>query len=139
MNCISTSVCTTLCGSYLNFSRLFDHSLSISPCELYLNADIAHDNLNEEACVELSSNMNYTIICPICIQDIFYEIPNSAFVNVEDCSNTGMHAPSYLKCYKIIKFCILTHTCEYTIHKYIHTTYSRYIHTCINTYAHTYM
>ena len=93
VNCISTSVCTTLSGLYLNFSRLFNHSLSISPCELYLNANIAHDSLSEEACVELSSNMNYTIACPICIQDIFYKIPNSAFFNVEDCSNTGMHPP----------------------------------------------
>ena len=94
MNCISASVCTTSSGPYLNFSRLFNHSLSISPCELYLNVDIAHDSLNEEACVELSSQMNYSIICPICNQDILYKIPNSAFLNTEDCSNAGMHAPN---------------------------------------------
>ena len=93
VNCISARVCTTSSGPYLNFSRLFNHSLSISPCELYLNADIVHDSLNEEACVELSSHMNYSIICPICNRDILYEIPISAFFNTEDCSNSGTHAP----------------------------------------------
>lgn len=96
VNCISTSVCTTSSGLYLNFSRLFDHSLSLSPCELYLNVDIVDDSLSEEACVKLSSNMslNYEIVCPTCIQrNIFYEIPNSAFFNVEDCSNAGKNAP----------------------------------------------
>ena len=93
-NCISTKLCMTSSGFYLNFSRLFNHTLSKSPCELHLNDEIYYDSLNEEICIEISSNMTYYILCPVCDQVIYYELPNSTFSNIEDCSHSG-------KCFEI--------------------------------------
>ena len=111
-NCINARLCMSSGVTYLNFSVLFNRSLSPSPCELYSN--IAPIGLTERRCVELSSNMNYSIVCPICEQqEVYYKIPNNAFFNIEDCSDSG----TYL---------LMKHVCTYTICMYIslHT----YIH-----------
>ena len=92
-NCIGARVCKTSRVQYLNFSRLFNHSLSSgSPCELHSNAGVAPYILNEGTCVMLLSNMNYSIVCPICNHryNLIYKIPNSANLNIEYCSNAGM-------------------------------------------------
>ena len=83
----------TIAGTYLSITRFFNHLLLEGPCELYLNSEIAHYNITDNACVELSSNSNYTIVCPVCSQnvnaEIYYEIPNNIFNSIEDCSNSG--------------------------------------------------
>ena len=75
---------------YLNFSRLFNHTFSTSPCDLHLNTENL-GSLSEEICVELSSNMNYYILCPVCngTHEIHYDLPNGIFSNIEDCYHTG--------------------------------------------------
>ena len=82
-------------GTYLNFSQLYNHSLTPSPCELYLN-DYTIDILTEEMCLNLFSNMNYSIRCPICDQQFYYEITNNVFSDIEDCSDSGTHIYIYI-------------------------------------------
>ena len=91
-NCISARVCMTSGVTYLNFSVLFNHSLtSGSKCELYVNTDPLNI-LTEDRCVEVSSNMSYYIVCPICHEyEVYYEIPNSTFFNIADCSDSGIY------------------------------------------------
>ena len=85
----------TIAGTYLNITSFFNHLLLEGFCELYLNSEFAHININvtDDTCVELPSNSNYTILCPVCSQnvntEIYYEIPNSIFYSIEDCSNSG--------------------------------------------------
>ena len=89
--CISTTaVCMTKERTYLSFTLLFNESLIDSGCELVLN-DIPKV-ITEQSCVELSSNLNYSIWCPLCpevIRYVNYVIPNSIFTNVEDCFDSG--------------------------------------------------
>ena len=98
-NCFSVRVCGNKAGTYLNFTRLFNHLLLQGSCELYLNSEIAHYSITDDTCVELSSNSNYTLVCPVCNQnvsaDIYYEIPNSIFFSIEDCSNSGTGCMCY--------------------------------------------
>ena len=96
-NCISARVCVSSVGTYLNITRLFNHSLSISPCELHFTTDTVINNtiLSEEMCIELSSNMNYSIMCPICCEVIHYKIPDSIFFNTENCLDSGTYSYSY--------------------------------------------
>ena len=95
--CFSARVCENSTGTYLNILRLFNRSLTISPCELYSNTyDIVNFNVTEEMCINISSNLNYSILCPICNQDIYYEIPNSIFANTEDCLGSGKYYPTYI-------------------------------------------
>ena len=87
--CITARLCMAKTGRYnLNFSMLFDQSLLNSPCELRLNNMLTNLSLTEEHCVELTSNPNYTIRCPICTDgrhSIYHVIPSSN----EDCNNSG--------------------------------------------------
>ena len=79
--------------TYLNVSVLFNRSLSsASPCELYLNTG-PPISLTEERCVEVSSNVNYSIVCPICHDqyEVYYEIPNNTFFSIADCSDSGIY------------------------------------------------
>jgi len=79
----------TTTGIYLNFSRLFDQSISISPCELLVNGEF-NVEIGEVKCVKVFSNSNYSIRCPICNREIHHVIPNSIFSNnVEDCYDSG--------------------------------------------------
>ena len=75
--------------THLNFTLLFNESLmGMGGCELFLNG-IFYQLITEQSCVELSSNSNYSIQCPLCQQvgrDVNYVIPNSIFTNVENCS-----------------------------------------------------
>ena len=77
--------------THLNFTLLFNESLIDGECELFLN-DIEPQVITEQSCVELSSNSNYSIQCPLCRQvgrHVNYVIPNSIFTNVEDCFVSG--------------------------------------------------
>ena len=89
--CINTTVCMTNGRTYLSFTLLFNKSLIDSGCELVVLNDIPKV-ITEQSCVELSSNTNYSIQCPLCRQvgrDVNYVIPNSIFTNVEDCFVSG--------------------------------------------------
>ena len=90
--CISTRICKNTSRTYLqSFSKLFDPSLSSSPCELYLNDSNPTDI--ERSSVELFSNTNYLIRCPICAHgsyDIYYVISRNNILKAESCSS-GIH------------------------------------------------
>ena len=90
--CISTRVCKNNTGTYLRFSKHYKPSLSMVPCDLYLNNDMVQSSITEEMFVEISPQSNYSIRCPICDHEIYYEIPHFTFFNIPYCSIvTGMY------------------------------------------------
>lgn len=89
--CISTRACMMGGKTYLKYTLLFDKSLIYGQrCELLLNGNLTDTiNITEQSCVELSSNSNYTIRCPLCpqaVHDVYHVIPNK--INFEDCLGT---------------------------------------------------
>ena len=84
-----------LARTYLNFMLLFDESLIDGKCELLLNGiPVINPTITKESCVELSSNSNYSIQCPLCEQagrDVYHVIPNNIFTNIEDCFYSGTY------------------------------------------------
>lgn len=86
--CISVRVCMITARTYLYFSIHFDQSLlRDGGCELLLNGMVINQTITEQSCVELFSNLNYLIRCPICSRDINHAIPNDMFTNISDCSS----------------------------------------------------
>ena len=93
--CFSTRICTNATGTYLQFSTLFNPSLSSSHslCELrHLNGSF-NRIINEESLAKLSPDAGYMIQCPICSDNysINYIIPRRNVSNADSCSNSGIH------------------------------------------------
>ena len=89
-NCISTRVCRNNTGTYLRFSKQFKSTLSMVPCDLvsHNNMHMVHSSIIEEVFVEICLNSSYSIRCPICDYEIYYEIPHIILLNVPYCAIT---------------------------------------------------
>ena len=103
--CINTRACMAAARTHLNFTLLFDESLIDGKlCELLPNDNATNTIITtDQSCVELSSNLDYSIRCPLCPQagrDVYHVINNSIFTNLEDCLDSGttyMH--TYIRIY----------------------------------------
>ena len=68
------------------------------PCDLVSdnNMHMVHSSIIEEVFVEISLNSSYSIRCPICDYEMYYEIPHIILFNVPYCTITSTVTGSYI-------------------------------------------